>query len=207
MKSPQLPAYGPAIRAARQRQGLTTRALAQAAGVSQGLISQLENGLCGLSMETLTVLSATLDVAPHLLLGNPPVSPPLHLRASSPDSEMKTLAPGVQTRALACGGAQLMQGGYFTLADGTVTTHWFVHDGEDLIYVVTGTLTVEFGGGAAAVLQPGDSLYLSGQTPHRWARADGDVTALLVVAHGSHDTNDRDDEHALAPGAPPASDE
>jgi transcriptional regulator with XRE-family HTH domain len=53
---------GQKIRSIRMSSGLTLRAVAQAAGVSESLISQIERGLASPSIATLRALASALDV-------------------------------------------------------------------------------------------------------------------------------------------------
>ena len=64
-----------ALRAARRKQGLTLRALAEAIGVSSGTMSALENGKVALSDERLVAIADALGLDAEALL-RPPVPDP-----------------------------------------------------------------------------------------------------------------------------------
>lgn len=70
----QAPGLPPRIRAARERLGLTQEQLAEKAGVSTGLIAQIEAGTTRPSLGTVERLSTALQVTPcHLLVDDPDV--------------------------------------------------------------------------------------------------------------------------------------
>lgn len=69
LDAPGLPAR---LRAARERAGLTQEALAEAAGVSTGMIGQLESAATLPSLPTIERLARALGVSPcHLLVDDP----------------------------------------------------------------------------------------------------------------------------------------
>src|SRR4030042_3797028 len=55
-------AFGEKLRTVRERKGLTMRAVAKSAGVSESLVSQIERNLISPSIDTLLALAAVLDV-------------------------------------------------------------------------------------------------------------------------------------------------
>jgi quercetin dioxygenase-like cupin family protein len=62
-----------------------------------------------------------------------------------------------------------------------VAGHYFVHDEDEFIHVVDGTVVVELLGQETSILNVGDSLYYVGGTPHRWSAIDGAGYRLFVV--------------------------
>jgi transcriptional regulator with XRE-family HTH domain len=56
------------------------------------------------------------------------------------------------------------------------------HDGFEFIYVLEGSVRVEFRREETVVLEVGDALSFSSQRPHRFASAGGDRAKALIVA-------------------------
>jgi len=57
----------------------------------------------------------------------------------------------------------------------------FQHQGEEFVYVISGTLDVTVGE-TLYKLQAGDCLYLESSVPHRWVNSGEDVSVSLWVS-------------------------
>jgi uncharacterized RmlC-like cupin family protein len=76
----------------------------------------------------------------------------------------------------------------FVRAKGGTTSAWHHHgDYESTIYVVAGTMRMQFGHGGADVIDagPGDFLYVPPGAIHREVNPTDDETHLIVVRAGS----------------------
>lgn len=65
----------------------------------------------------------------------------------------------------------------------------FEHEGEEFLFVLSGTIEFEIGGPNERrtwVLEPGDSIYFDSTTPHRGRSLTDDATALVVVLNPGH---------------------
>lgn len=81
---------GGRVRSARSRQGMTRRELAQASGLSERFLAQLETGTGNVSILRLRPVASALGVAAEDLLADKPLDPELRnivsiLQASGPD--------------------------------------------------------------------------------------------------------------------------
>lgn len=65
--------FGSLVKANRTERGMTQGDLAEAAGLSLDMISRLERGAVGPSLETMIVLSDILNVPVSVLLGGAPL--------------------------------------------------------------------------------------------------------------------------------------
>mgnify|MGYP002632293957 FL=1 len=72
---------------------------------------------------------------------------------------------------------------HYVIAPGDDELEWFCHGGEDFVYVIAGSIAIEFDDGAVVELGSGDSLHHAGAVGHRWVLR-GEMTAevLCVVA-------------------------
>lgn len=175
---------GAAIRAQREAAGLSMRSLAAKAGVSQPFLSQMENGQASPSMATLYRIAGALGVQPGVLLPQAPATTVQVVRADEgrliPVGEVANPAIG---RMISKGDDRMMEVVDYRIEPGQHLQEWFQHDGENVVYVVAGRITVELDGVGSWTIGPGDCLYHPGEARHRWLLA-GDEPAhvLLVVA-------------------------
>ncbi len=62
-------AFGPALKAARERASVTQAALADLTGLTVSYLSMLENGKRGPTLDTVDEIAAALEISPRDLLG------------------------------------------------------------------------------------------------------------------------------------------
>ena len=58
---------------------------------------------------------------------------------------------------------------------------WFQHDGEDFVYVVSGSVVVEFEDGTTVELAARDSLHHEGVVAHRWRLRQPEPAEVLLT--------------------------
>lgn len=180
------------IKELRDKQGLSMRALAAVAGVSQPFLSQLERGQSAPSMVTTYRLASALGVSPGELLpvvAEEPADPVVLVPAGSgrliPVSDRPDSAVG---RALRFQDDSPLQVVEYVVGPGEHLTTWFEAVGETGVYVVSGRLAVEVDGGAVHRLGPRDFLAFPTGTRERWSvEGDEPVHLLLSVAMPSGD--------------------
>ncbi len=175
---------GSAIRHLRLRRRLSTRALATLAGVSQPLISKIDNGKALPSVPSLYAIAEALGVGPAELLpvgGDGLVSIDHGFPESTTDAQDRDLE-GVTTRFLHAAPGRRIEAYLVEHAAGHRDEAPFRHSGEDVIHVLTGRVTLLCGATRLA-LGAGDTAWIDGTTPHSLvtSRASG-VTALIVTA-------------------------
>ena len=170
---------GARIRSARGRRGMSLRALSVEAGVSTGLLSQIERGITDPSLQTLRQVARALNVPLFDLFQAPKPSPVAVVRrdrrvgVAAPHSEVTytRISPGA-------GHLEVLEG---TLAPGGASSQepWS-HASEECVLVTAGTVRVEIGD-EAHVLATGDSCYFDSRLPHRYIN-DGDEPAVFLVS-------------------------
>lgn len=180
----ELAALGHELRTQRQRQGLSVQALSKRAGVSFGLISQLERGLGNPSFSALRRLSVALGVPlPQLFAGAEQDVMVVRAgeRARLPVSEEDPPAQRVVRELLTprmSGSLQVIRS---TLPVG------FTNEGAPFRHLGTECVTVESGrllvvhGEQRAELEPGDSITYGCSVPHWWANT-GEVDTVVLGA-------------------------
>ncbi|WP_433605076.1 TetR family transcriptional regulator [Dactylosporangium sp. CA-139114] len=98
---------GTRMRAARQRRGLSVRALADRLGVSAATISAIENDRTGVSVQRLLQLAAALDVSTGFLLHNAPAA-----QASEAPRAWRVFGPSEVDPVLAAAIEEFVRAGY-----------------------------------------------------------------------------------------------
>jgi transcriptional regulator with XRE-family HTH domain len=177
---------GTNIRRHRLQSGLSLRQLADRAGVSPSLISQVERGVTDPSISSLRRIAEALDVSIFYLLGEANGAPPRprlegsivrstrRRRVLLPDSglEYELLCPDVDRQ---------MEVWIGRLEPGAATADTpRGHAGEELMLVLSGRMELEYGG-EVVELGPDDSIYIDGTTPHRH-RAVGEQPLIFLSA-------------------------
>jgi transcriptional regulator with XRE-family HTH domain len=157
---------GRKIRDLRKSKGLSLKQLAEGAGVSTSLVSQIENNRVDPSLSTLRKIALTMGVPVFALIAE-----------SSPEDT--SLVPKEKRRRVSFprGGPEyeiihseltkkmgIMIG---TLQPGGMTSEEpLAHDGEECLVILKGGLRVEFPQ-SQRELKEGDSLYFDSSAPHR----------------------------------------
>jgi transcriptional regulator with XRE-family HTH domain len=189
---PELQEVGRTIRRLRQETGWSMSALAERAGLSQPFISQLESGAHTPSLQTLYRVAAALDVAPGDLFGDArPLQGWVRHEPSQIISSETAHAP-VATVLVPGGGGSQLEAYEWEVRPGDADHQWWQHDGEDLIYVISGAVQVEMQGSPPQLLRERESAHLvETQRPHRWTAVPGEPARLLLVVTTPHEKRDR----------------
>jgi transcriptional regulator with XRE-family HTH domain len=175
-----------AVRARRQAAGLSMRALATKAGMSQPFLSNLENSRAMPSIATLYKIAAALGVSPRDFLPNETESVSV-VRAGQGVTGTVSDEPGSATSRLVAGApGRMIEAHAYDVAPGAGLGGFFEHDGEDLLMVVEGAVEVEFADGRRVELRAGDVLWHVSTLGHRWvSRREHPARLLLVTARPS----------------------
>lgn len=189
--TPQTPTsderLGAHLRGLRKARGLTLTQLAEAAELSHPFLSQLERGLARPSMASLERLARALGTSRvELIAGSEPP------RADA-DAQPSFVAAGEGvTGPYAEGTARLLAEGprrfeplEFSGSNAQPGDH-YVHDEDEFLTVLEGSIVISFGAFGERTLHIGDSVYCRSGTPHRWHSPDGSPYRLLIVKEVVH---------------------
>ena len=173
-----------AVRARREKLGLTLRALAAKSGASSSMISDLERGAKSPTISTLSAIAEALEV-PISALVDPGTSATRRLHVIRASERTKLVDPASGTRrdgfgpAIAASKIEFMRyavppgasaGPFPAHANGTIG---HIHLASGGIRIVLGT--------DAVMLQAGDSCTCLADAPHAFDNRKGDVEALIYV--------------------------
>jgi transcriptional regulator with XRE-family HTH domain len=185
-------ALGKQLRALRRASSLSVEALARAAGVSAGLVSQVERGIGNPSLQNLQKLAGALGVSLSQLFSpeDPGAPPPETEPAARPacavvrrDARKKLVFPREQIvyelltpdlqRSLEVI-RSVVPVGYDTSAGP------YRHAGEDCVHILRGRMEVHVGD-ESYVLEAGDTITYDAGIPHWWRNA-GDEESEMIGA-------------------------
>jgi DNA-binding transcriptional MerR regulator/quercetin dioxygenase-like cupin family protein len=170
-------AVGERLRRLRTRAHKTLKEVALATGLSISFISALERGGSGASVASLRRLAEAYGVTMRELFG-------ADLEQSSPlvrgeDRPVMQWDNGVRFEEMASG-EKVMDPSYIRVPPGAGSEGFYSHNGEEFVYVISGTLFVELKEKGTYRVAPGDTLYFSSTTQHRWWAGDEPVEAIYV---------------------------
>lgn len=182
---------GAKIRTLRKERGLTLKTLAQLSGLSHPFLSQVERGLARPSMNSLYQISEALGTnASWLLAGSENTREATVVRASDtsvvPASELGDMDGLRRVVAPEASPFQVVE---FSGAPDTFREYW-VHDGFETIYVISGVVEVDLGGEIFR-LEPSDSISYDTRQPHRLRAATDEKVKLLMIEASPGFTNVR----------------
>lgn len=175
-------AVGVAIRGARRRLDMSIAELAHRAGVSLGLVSQLERGMGNPALLTLAKLASALGLTVSQLLEEPAAGLTL-VRAgagySIPPAPGLDQSQRVLRDLLTPRGESMLQLIRSTLPVGFSNKDQpFRHIGTEAVTVLAGRLAITHGG-SQVELEPGDSATYGCSAPHWWANTAAEPTVVL----------------------------
>ena len=168
---------GPVLRKLRQRRGMALSEAAAQAGISAGFLSSLERAQANASVATLQRLATTYGTTVMELFQ----TPKHHGRLVRPNERrVLDVHPGVRMELLSSG-APMLQSMLFRVAPLAGSDGSYSHQGEEFIYMVSGTLEVWLDELQCFVLQAGDSFWFESTHGHRWFNPGETEAALLWI--------------------------
>ena len=168
---------GPILRKLRQRRGMgLTEASAQAA-ISAGFLSSLERSQANASVATLQRLARAYGTTVMELFQ----TPAHHGRLVKPNERrVLEVHPGVRMELLSSG-APMLQSMLFRVAPLAGSDGSYSHQGEEFIYMISGTLEIWLDELQCFVLQAGDSFWFESTHGHRWFNPGETEAALFWI--------------------------
>lgn len=170
---------GDRLRDLRSARGLTLRQLADATGLSAGMLSQLENGRTEPSIETLRRLAKVFD-SDLADLFREPDAPEVHL--SRPGERLMMQAPAglitYERLSSGRGNFEMLRG---VLRPGDVSAaEPRGHPSTECVYVIEGAIVATVAGVDHQV-ELSEAITFDSRLPHRF-RNDGDVDAVILLS-------------------------
>jgi transcriptional regulator with XRE-family HTH domain len=174
-----LPAsVGDNLRVAREGRGLTLEQAAALSGISKSHLSRLESSERQPSVASLVALSAAYGVPVGAFFGEPTGAAPLMIAA--PDQPRRQSNGLSIATCSGYAGSSVIDAFRVTVASDRPPPPPTRHPGEEWLYVLGGTLTLELDG-ELHQLPAGTAAHFSAEVPHRLG-ADGSAAEVLLVA-------------------------
>ena len=172
------PQLGPSLRQRRKAAGMTMQELADRCGLSQPFLSQIENSRAMPSLYALHRVAQALGTTTVALL-DPTYSEVTLVRADEGASFM--LFEGATSRILTPGEGHRLEANEIVVAAGFLSDE-IVHEGQELIRVLEGSLEMRLKGRDPIVLRRGDTILYPSTTPHQWTSGDAGARFLIVTS-------------------------
>ena len=157
---------GKTLRERRKSRGLTLQQLADQCGLSQPFLSQLENGKAMPSLLALHQVAAALGTSAQELL-QPTSSADVSL-VRGESTHCYELDTGTSVCFLVKGSDHQLETNLITAKPGAQSSCQLAHDGEEMIYVLKGTITAKLQDHDEVELHSGDAYTYPATTPHEW---------------------------------------
>jgi transcriptional regulator with XRE-family HTH domain len=175
-------ALGDRLHSAREARGLTLDQLSASTGISKAHLSRLESGARQPSVGMLVELAGALGTRVGTLLGEDADGAPL--ATFTPDAPRHTAAGLEIASSSGFPGSRALEVLRVHVPANRQPTAAVRHRGEEWIYVLRGTLELEFDG-ALHELGPDMAAHFDATRPHRLSAGRGDAE-LLVVSADAH---------------------
>lgn len=178
---------GVKVKKARAEAGLKIADVAKLSGISQGMISKIENAHVSTSLETLHKLCKTIGVSLSTLF-NDFDRPESQAHFTKAGEGLEVVGRGTQKGhkyqllAYQRGGKRSFEPFLVTMDDLSEVFPTFTHAGEELIYIVEGKLEYKHGN-RLYNMSKGDSMVFDAEIPHGPERLLEVPILLLSIIH------------------------
>jgi len=180
----KLNALGDRLRSAREARGLTLDQLTASTGISKAHLSRLESGARQPSVGILVELAAALGTRVGTLLGEDASGAPL--ATFTPDAPRHTAAGLEIASSSGFPGSRALDVLRVQVPAERPPSDPVRHRGEEWIYVLRGTLQLEFDG-MLYELGPDLAAHFDASRPHRLSAGPGGAELLVVSADARPD--------------------
>ncbi|MFT8895366.1 MAG: XRE family transcriptional regulator [Acetobacter sp.] len=181
---------GAQIREKRRKADLTGTELANAAGISLGMLSKIENGQISPSLATLQSVSHALNISLSQLFATAEEQRDCSFVRSGQGVtiERRGTKAGHQYNLLGhlLSGSVVVEPYLISLHEGAEPYVSFRHDGIEVIYMLTGRLIYRHGD-QTYEMGPGDTLMFDSQAPHGPEKfLTGSISYLSIITYSRH---------------------
>jgi transcriptional regulator with XRE-family HTH domain len=182
---------GARIRDQRKARRITLENLAKKTGFTRGYLSKIENSRKVPPIGSLARIAQALDLEIGLFF---------QTNALDQVDERVSLVRANERKHVSRGGSTFgynyesvahrklhkhMEPFIFTYPANLSRDVWFEHEGEEIVFVLSGRVEFE-AGGDRFILEPGDTLYLESEVPHRARSLGGEAKAFVVIFGHAH---------------------
>jgi transcriptional regulator with XRE-family HTH domain len=171
------PDLGDKLRRLRKKKGLTVTEAARQAHISAGFLSAIELSRANPSVATIYRLAAAYGTTVLELYDLPAQSNRVIKPRNRKSLETKS---GVRMELLSTG-TKMLESMLIRVPPGTGSDGTYMHQGEDFLYMLAGSLEIWLDEVECQVLQQGDSFWFESNRGHRWFNATNKISMVLWV--------------------------
>lgn len=171
------PDLGNKLRRLRKKKGLTVTEAAHQAQISAGFLSAIELSRANPSVATIYRLAATYGTTVLELYDLPAQSNRVLRPRNRKSLETKS---GVRMELLSTG-TKMLESMLIRVPPGTGSDGTYMHQGEDFLYMLEGSLEVWLDEVECHVLENGDSFWFESNRGHRWFNPTNKSAVILWV--------------------------
>ncbi|MGB3222864.1 MAG: helix-turn-helix domain-containing protein [Desulforhopalus sp.] len=179
---------GAKVRQIRKGFGITLDALTMRTGLSTGYLSKIERGVSSPPIATLSRIASVLGISLSDFFRD--FEETINISIILPE-ERKSLTKdndsfGYHYESLAHKRHnKLMEPFLITVSPNCPDERMFVHNGEEMLYLIKGSIEMKYGEESYAVSTAGTCIYIDSSIPHRVNCVGNDEAQLLVVVSQS----------------------
>lgn len=178
--SPTFLSIGERVRNLRKHLGLSRKELARRTSISPSALSALERGLRQPNAGRVSIIAHELGTTMTNLLGVPgPSQDKLVVRADE-RVQLALTDTGVKIELL-YQRMSLLQSQSITVEPNCGVLDPFIHEGEDLVTVISGEVTIILDGADSYRLDTGDSITFPSERPHAFYNSGSTMTHLIWI--------------------------
>jgi DNA-binding transcriptional MerR regulator/uncharacterized RmlC-like cupin family protein len=174
---PAAEGVGRRLRLLRTRHRMTIRELARTTGLSPSFLSALERGETGASIASLSSIVKVYGMNMRDVFDADLKKSSLLVRPE--DRPTMQWSNGVRYEELAASGS-LMNPSFVYVPPHSGSGGFYSHDGEEFVYVLSGSFYVELEERETFRLEARDVLYFPSTSPHRWWTEDEEAEVIYV---------------------------
>jgi len=163
------------LRKLRRQREMTLSQAAKGTNLSVSFLSSLECGKTNASIATLQKLAVFYGTNVQSFFGTS--KKPLKLVTPRIRRQLSN-EPGINIELLSFGN-HVMEPHLYRIAPGTSSGGSYYHEGEEFIYVISGSCEIWLDELEHYTLQEGDCLYFSSKQTHRWSNSSSETAVLL----------------------------
>ncbi|NPV70844.1 MAG: helix-turn-helix domain-containing protein [Firmicutes bacterium] len=172
---------GQKLRALRTKEGLTLEEVCRATGISTSYLSRIESGQVNVSITTLQKLATFYDKTLLHFFDQGGESTESKLVPAGQGKQLQTDEKGISVQLLTNISSFMIESLLYRIAPGAGRTENIAHEGEEFIYVLSGTLEVWLDETERYVVASGDSLQFKSSQQHRWRNCGPDEVVAIWV--------------------------
>lgn len=162
------------------RQDRTLEEIAQASGLTRGMISKVENGKATPAVDSLVRIAGVLGVSASVLLEESSYTDSIFQKSALKEIPVRTERGFSFSSIASIRRDKLMHPSLVRARKGEVKRHKLSHTGEEFIYVLEGVMRTKVGEDEF-VMSAGDTLYFNTEEPHSFMPMTEEVVYISVA--------------------------